>query len=1082
MGTEEGLNRYDGIHFTIYKNSPHDPESISSSRIINLLFDRKGYGWIATDHGLNRWDPQTNRFTRLLFDADYSDKPGVNFILALYEDSLGRIWVGTVNGLHVYSYETETFESFFHDPDDPSTLSLSHINDIFEDHEGTMWIATHGKGINRMNADEKTFTRIMPEQDDLTPSIPWTPTCIFEDRKQRYWVGTWDKGLLRFDPNNVAFEPVDEITNCNVRVIREDRSGNLWVGTIGEGLFHYDSSADEFSGYRHDPIVESSLSSNRIYAILQDQNDLFWIGVFGGGVNTFRDPKTQIQRYQPGLISKTSLSDKSVMSIFEDSAGIVWIGTQEKGLDRYDPRTGEYKNYIYATEENKPHIDAVVVNYVYSLRQLDDGRLLVGTLGYGLVVFDPTTEEFTFFNEEENLPYIGYFRTAKDIIRDDQGRYWTCNDDGHVICLDSTIHIIRVYGEGADLFSFPRLTAHEFNDDRHLWVGTEAEGINLLDIETGAITSYSHNPHDPTSLSNNTVWDILRDRQGRIWIGTNEGLNQYMPETDGFQMVEALQSFPSRAILGIVEDPIGALWLSTNRGLIRYHPRQNTAKWYGLHNGIQGYEYVPKSRYASQNGKLYFGGQYGFNIIDTKTFKDYPADAPVVLSEIHVNGETYSGDRQVWDIDSIELPYNKNNLDLLFSLLDYTDPSLNKLEYRIGESQDWHTMNQTQKILFADLSPGVRNLQIRGTNADGSLSPMIKEFTISILPPFWMTWWFRALLVMAFLGAVFAFYKVRVWRIEKENKRLEEEVAYRTAVLELERDHFQSTIQASPLMIFGFTPDGILTFLNPTAETILQTESGKLVGEHWWKIAGNPTDLRELEAIHETIWRQNIHDLELELSFQRGEPRTLVWNFIQRKSKDGLLTDVLAFGNDVSERKRMEDQLLRLSNEDGLTQIANRRCFDQQLQKEWHRALRDHLPLTICMIDIDYFKRYNDTYGHLEGDCCLRQVAVNLQGQVKRPADLVARYGGEEFVALLPNTDNQGGPLMAEHFRQHIENLNIPHSDSPIANRVTISVGVATTIPDKDATIASLLTMADQALYEAKEKGRNQVVDYARIL
>ena len=1084
IATDEGLDRYDGIQYTVYKNSPSDPESISSNLILDLMFDHKGYCWVATDNGLNRLNPLTNHFTRFLFDDAGSGKPGVNFILALCEDAKGRIWIGTVNGLHVYSYETETFVNFFHNPDDPTTLSFNHINDIFEDHEGTIWIATHSKGFNRLNDDGKTFTRIVPEKSDPTPAIPWTPTCIFEDSKNRYWIGTWDKGLLRFHPERLparsAFEPVKEIQNCNVRLIQEDHSGNLWIGTVGEGLYKYDAVTADFSVYRHDPSVESSLSSNRIQSFLLDRNNLFWIGVFNGGVNTFRDPKTQVQHYQPGLIAKTSLSDKSVMSIMEDSSGIVWIGTREKGLDRFDPKTGEYKNYIFATESNKPHIDTVVVNYVYSLHQLDDGRLLVGTMGYGPLIFNPTTETFTNFYNKDNVTQTGYFLAAKDIVQDHQGQYWICSDDGLVICLDSKIQLSRVYGKTGDKFHFNRLTVLAFNDDRHLWVGAEAEGLHLLDIDTGKITYFSHNPANPASLSNNTIWDIIKDRQGRIWIGTNDGLNRYVPETGGFEIVNNLQAFPSRAITGIVEDEFGALWLSTNRGLIRYNPQRNTASWYGLHNGIQGYEFVPKSRYAGKSGRLYFGGHNGFNIIDTKTFKDYPSNAPVVLSDIQVNGAPYISDRQVWDIHSIELPFKQNNLDFLFSLLDYAAPSLNKLEYRIGESQDWKTMNQSQRILFADLSPGVRKLHIRGTNADGSISPKIKEFTISILPPFWMTWWFRGLLAAVFLGIVFAIYAARVWRIKKENKWLEKEVAHRTAALELERDYFHSTIQSSPLMIFGFTPEGILTFLNPTAEIILQSESNKLVGKPWWTITCNSADLQVLKDIHETLREQNIYELELELSFRQGNIRTLVWNFIQRKSERGLLTDVLGFGDDISVRKRMEDQLLRLSNEDGLTQIANRRCFDQQLQKEWFRALRDQLPLSICLIDIDYFKRYNDTYGHLEGDSCLRQVAANLQDQLRRPGDMAARFGGEEFIVLLPNTNSQGAHQVAERIRLQIENLNIPHRDSLISDRVTISIGVATMIPAKDDASESLLTMADKALYQAKEKGRNQVVDFIR--
>lgn len=1078
IGTDEGLNRYDGIEFTVYKNSS-DPGSISSNLITDILFDRRGYGWIATDNGLNRWDPKTNRFKRYQFDTDYPGKPGVNFILILTEDSKGQIWIGTVNGLHVYNYDTDTFNSFFHDPNDPATLSFSHINDVFEDHEGVLWIATHSKGMNCLNHDGKTFTRIVPDQNDPTPSIPWTPTCVYQDRLNRYWVGTWDKGLLRFDPDRLAFEPVQEIQNCNVKFIREDRLGNLWIGTVGEGLYQYDATTETFSVHRHDPTVPTSLSSNRIQSFFQDRNDLYWVGVLNGGVHTFRDPKTQIQFYQPSLITKTSLSDKSVMSIFEDRAGTVWIGTREKGLDRYNPETGEYKNFIYATDTNKPHIDTIVVNHVYSINQLDDGRIVVGTLGYGLLLFDPKTEVFTYFFEEENLPYIGYFRTIKDIVRDAQGRYWVCNDDGQVICLDSSLHITRVYGEKDQKFRYPRLTALEFLDERHLWVGAEAEGLHLLDIETGQITFFTHNPNDSTSLSNNTVWDILKDRHNRIWIATNNGLNRYIPETGGFAVVQALTAFPSQAILGIVEDESGALWLSTNRGLIRYRPEDNQAIGYGFHNGIQGYEYASKSCYAGKNGKLYFGGFNGFNIIDTETFKDYPSKAPLVLSEIKVNGEPYVSDGPVWNIESLELPYYQNNLEILFSLLDYAAPSLNKLEYRIGDSQEWQTMNQSQKILFADLSPGIRQFQIHGINADDSISSKSKVLSVSNLPPFWMTWWFRSLLILVFLGIVYSVYLYRVWRIKRENKRLEKEVASRTASLELERDYFRSTIQASPLMIFGITPEGILNFLNPTAETILQMESGNLVGKPWWTIAGNTSDMQTLQSLQETLLEQNVYELELELGFKSGESRTLIWNFIQRKNEKGQLTDVLAFGDDISSRKRMEKQLLRLSNEDGLTQVANRRCFDQQLQKEWQRGLRDRTPITVCMIDIDYFKHYNDTYGHLAGDQCLRKIAAILQRLLNRPADLLARFGGEEFVALLPNTDSQGGSHVAEGIRQRLEESNIPHQSSLISNWITVSIGVATLMPDKDTSVEILLRMADKALYEAKKMGRNQVVKYA---
>ncbi|MDP8246321.1 MAG: two-component regulator propeller domain-containing protein [Candidatus Hinthialibacter antarcticus] len=785
FGTNEGLNRYDGVNFTIFKYDPYEIDSLSSNLVMYLLVDRQGFLWIATDDGLNRWDPATGKITRFPSSAPSHDRPGANFILTLFEDSLGRIWVGTVNGLRVFSHETNEFKNYYHDPNDPATLSLSHINDVFEDHNHTIWVATHGKGMNRLNDDGETFTRIMPDQDDLTPSIPWTPTCIYEDSKNRYWVGTWDKGLLRFDPVNMSFEPVDEMRTVNVRFVREDQYGNLWVGTLGNGLYYLDALSEQFSVYQSDPIVDSGLSSDKIYSFFQDRNELFFVGTANGGANTFRHPKYQIQHYQPNSISNTSLSDKSITSILEAYDGIVWIGTQDHGLDRFDPSTGEYKNYIYATEENKPHIDTVVVNYIYSIKELGDGRLLIGTLGYGLGVFDPTTEQFNFFYGEESLPYIGYHNSIKDIVIDKQNQIWVCNDNGYVLCLDTTFKIKKIYGDKPNTFSYPRLTALEFQDDQNLLVGAESEGLNLLNIETGEISYFKHDPYNPDSISDNTTWDILSDHQGQIWIGTDAGLNLFHPNSGEFEDITELHKFPSRAVLGIVEDNNGNLWLGTNRGLVRYDPSINKADLYRHHNGIQGYEFTPRSSFVSSNGKLYFGGNYGFNIIDADTFRDYPNRSPILLSNIRIEGEKYPSDPLIWKTDSFELPYSKNDLALRFVLLDYTVSSKNTLEYKMGDSNDWMAINNSQEILFADMSPGKRKLIIRGANADGTLGSYTKELTVTVLPPYWMTWQFRTLAVFAVCILIYLGYKSRVRRIAKHNEELKNEVEEQIARLKI---------------------------------------------------------------------------------------------------------------------------------------------------------------------------------------------------------------------------------------------------------------------------------------------------------
>lgn len=785
IGTNEGLNRYDGLTFSVFRNDPVDPQSLSSNLIIDLLMDSNGRLWVGTDDGLNRME-DNGRFHRYDFSSIHPEHTGTDFILTLMEDSKGRIWIGSVNGLHVYQPETNSFKSYFHDPDDPWSLSRSHINGILEDHEGEIWITTHGKGINRFISENETFERIVADDlNDLDPAIPWTPTCIVQDSQQRIWVGTWDRGLFRFFPQSREFRPVPQTEFFNIRKIFEDRDGNIWVATLGQGILFIEADTDQMFFYKHDSVVDTSLTGNYVHSIMQDKTGLYWVGVEGGGVNTFRFPRYQAQHFQPTSIHETTLQDARVSALLEDRQGQVWIGTQEAGLHRFDPQSGEYRTYIYAREDNRPTDDTVVINYVYSLRLLPNDQLLVGSMGYGLLVFDPRSETFRTFFQEETLPYIGYYQTIKDIEHHPDGNYWVCNDEGRVIELNKELEIVRVFGGDENPFSFKRFTSLEFMDETHLWIGTEAGGLNLLDIESGDIHVYTHDVNDSNTLSNNSIHDLLVDSQGRLWAATRSGLNRYHPQTDSFEQIEAIRGHPSETIMGMLEDSSGSLWLSTKRGLIRYDPEADKARWYGPHNGVQPNEFGLHSCYAGAKGTLYFGGLSGWNRIQIPTFRDYDTDAPLSLNSIRVNGSRYSFDQDLNSLNAIELSYNNNNLALQYALLDYADPEKNRLEYRLTPDEQWQSMNESYEIIFADLSPGERNLQVRGWNADGFLSSETEEFTVLILPPFWLTWWFAMLCSLTAIAFAVILYRHRVRQIANQNYLLQKKVDEQIAQLKI---------------------------------------------------------------------------------------------------------------------------------------------------------------------------------------------------------------------------------------------------------------------------------------------------------
>ncbi len=195
--------------------------------------------------------------------------------------------------------------------------------------------------------------------------------------------------------------------------------------------------------------------------------------------------------------------------------------------------------------------------------------------------------------------------------------------------------------------------------------------------------------------------------------------------------------------------------------------------------------------------------------------------------------------------------------------------------------------------------------------------------------------------------------------------------------------------------------------------------------------------------------------------------------YISQRQRDEAFEALMKSQRELAEANAI---LEKLSSLDGLTGIPNRRRFDEVLKAEWHRAMRHSTSLSLIMLDIDFFKLYNDSYGHQGGDDCLIQVARILDETANRETDIVARYGGEEFAAVLPETGSKGAYEVAEAMRSNIEKADIPHKSSKVAEYVSISVGVATWVPERDSQPEEIIELADKALYKAKESGRNQVI------
>ncbi|WP_206602577.1 diguanylate cyclase [Cyanobacterium aponinum UTEX 3222] len=317
-------------------------------------------------------------------------------------------------------------------------------------------------------------------------------------------------------------------------------------------------------------------------------------------------------------------------------------------------------------------------------------------------------------------------------------------------------------------------------------------------------------------------------------------------------------------------------------------------------------------------------------------------------------------------------------------------------------------------------------------------------------------------------------------KLKKEKEHLRKEIRQRKeaeAILYQSRAIISSILNSSLDAIAALeavrdpASGNILDFrclvVNPITAQIFNRQPEDLTGKLLFKKFINQIKPELFFEFIKVVETGKSLDKEIEYNYKKQHK----WfHCIAVKLGDGFSVTV----RDITERKKLELKLSKLATIDSLTGVYNRHSFDKILKQEWQRCGRGKQPLSLIICDIDFFKPYNDFYGHQAGDKCLIEVAKTMSNIVRRTSDFLARYGGEEFAIILPNTPQQGAFNVAENIRQEIEALQLPHEKSKISNYITFSLGVATIIPTQDVSLESLIKSADNALYSAKKSGKNQ--------
>jgi ligand-binding sensor domain-containing protein/serine phosphatase RsbU (regulator of sigma subunit) len=738
FGTQDGLNRFDGYRFKVFKNNPADTTSLKENFIFSIYEDLSGILYIQV----------------LKKDSVKLEGARVSTIGASLIEPSGVKWTGGLgSGKGLTRLDTKTGKTtlYVHNSSDPNSLSDNKVYSILRDRSGNLWVATFN-GLDKFVEETGKFIHYRNNPNvpnSLSDNSVWP---LYEDSQGFLWVGTRYGGLNRFDPKTNSFihyknDPNDPTSlNDNfVYSIYEDRSGIIWVGTNLNGINYFNPSTQVFEHYKHDPENKNSLNDDIVYSMLADRNGNYWIGTRNGGLNKFDYNKKTFVHYVNNPSNANSLINNSVQSLLEDKTGTIWIGSNSGngGLDALEPGSGKFAHYRH----NPLDPNSLTDNRVFAIAEDGDGNIWIGTYAGGINKLDRKSNKFSHYRSREN--------------------------DSTSLSSDATWSIA-------------------FDKMGDLWVGTFGGGINVLNLKTQTFKYFKNIPGDSTSVADNSITRVFKDSKGNLWIGSTSGLSRYLKSTNSFKNYDETDGLANNTILGIVEDDAGYLWISTNNGLSKFDPDKETFKNYYYEDGLQGNEFN-QSAFAKDNktGRLLFGGNNGFNIFDPEKVVGNNFLPPIVFTNyLRYNTDDEEGkpifEKGISVRDSILLTYKDNIATLEFAALSYYNSFENRYRYKLeGFNENWIQLGNNHSVTFTNLSPGNYNLRVVGSNNDELWNEKGASLFIEVTPPWW-----RTNIAYSIYGVIFVSVLLGIRKFEndrREQKALVRETELRMKATEAEK-------------------------------------------------------------------------------------------------------------------------------------------------------------------------------------------------------------------------------------------------------------------------------------------------------
>lgn len=763
FGTADGLNRYDGYNFTVFKNNPSDPYSISDNFISSIVEDHQGNLWIGTQGGgLNRFDPVTERFTPFYHHKGDTNSLSADFIFhhnALSIDSENILWIGTANGFCSYHISEKYFRQY------PLVLPegeiVRNIRVVLQEGDTYLWLGTD-RGLirfNKMTREYKSYTHRETLATSLSSNI--VTAIVHGVDSNDIWIGT-EYGLNLFNKDNETFQRFYKdpwnpgcLSDNSISSLALDEEGDLWIGTKSGGLNEFKTSRDKFLNWKQNLSDETGISDDYIEYLLYDSSGYVWIGFANAGIDIIDISTKQFThiRHQPN--NPNSLSYNTIRSIYEDSQGYIWIGTYGGGLNKLNSANGDITRYLHDPDNR----NTISHNIVSAINETERGELLVGTYGGGLNLLDLRTGDI----ERITSPLPEFIL---DIYRDSHGVTWIAGNGGLFTFNPVTGETKRFDSDNEESRQLTSNAVNSILEDftGSFWVATW-DGLNRVlsrsgKLERDTIIHIIKEPGDPNGLSDDRITCTFVDRNHYLWIGTYSGglnkLDQIIDDTSrSYKFVHYTedQGLSNNTVFGILEDDQGYLWLSTNFGLSRFNPVDESFYNFGKSDGLQDNQFYWGASFKSHTGNMYFGGINGMNVFHPDSIEishifpdliisDFQLFNKSVTTKSKVNGRQVL-ERSILFTDGIELSHKDFAFSFEFNAITYVAQDKIEYAYRLlGFNEDWIFTDANRRYAsYSNLRPGDYDFQVRSTNENGTWNDEMAHVFVTVLPAYWETKW-----------------------------------------------------------------------------------------------------------------------------------------------------------------------------------------------------------------------------------------------------------------------------------------------------------------------------------------------------